>query len=180
MHKKPSGAALAVSLVLLLILTIVVISGGQNIVLQKKMSSAVRDLHISLEMAESGIRDAGAKLDLLTSMADFDLQKIGYYKTGDMPADYFSEATWTAGSITGDTKIKYTTKTTTGTAAQYMIEDAGIYKAEDEDSGGINMAGYDGANPIPSNANAFKIVSRSTGRNGRSERILISYYGKQF
>ena len=178
MHKKPSDAALAVSLVLLLILTIVVISGGQNIVLQKKMSSAVRDLHISLEMAESGIRDAGAQLDLLTTMTDFD-QTTGFYKIGDMPADYFSEATWTAGSITGATKIKYTTGTT-DTAAQYMIEDAGIYKEEDADSGSLMLDDYDGANPIPSNVNAFKIVSRSTGRNGRSERILISYYGKEF
>lgn len=171
--KKQSGVVLVISLVILLVLTLLVVSVGQSGVVQEKMTAAVRDSHISQELAESGLKDAENYIETLVTTNDFnDLGTGGLYAQGKGPADPFDPDVW-ANGITKDA-----TTSLSGQVASYYIEYLGIQSLSDDDLGAVNMTGY-GATTGGGDLNLFKVVSRSVGANGNSERILEIYYGKR-
>lgn len=173
MLKKQSGAVLVVSLMILIILTVLVLSGTQSTLIQQKMTSAVRDAHISLEMSESGLKDAENMIEGLTSVAAF-TGSGGFYSENNGPDDVFSDAVW------ADNKtIAATTETAgAGKVSRYFVEYLGVLSL-DEDLSTLNMTGY-GETTGGGNIHGFKIVSRSTGRDGNTARIIVGYYAKNF
>ena len=169
---KQKGAVLAVSLILLLVMTLLAVSNLQNIVLQEKMTMAVREGHISLEIAESGLVDAENYIETLALASFSDTGAGGLYSKNNGPADYFASANWVSGKYkTADTEID-------GTRAIYYIEDLGVIVDAGGDMGDINMMGY-GQTTGGGDIEVFKIVSRTTGKSGNSERILVTFYGKR-
>jgi len=171
MLKKQSGVALVVSLIILIVLTVLVLSGTQSTVMQEKMTAAIRDTHISLEVAESGVRDAEQMIEGLTGVANFD-DTNGKYSENGGPVDLFDEDKWAANlTMTATTSVS-------GHVANYFVEYLGLMSF-DEDLGALNMTGY-GETTGGGDIHGFKIVSRSTGRDGNTERIIVSYYGKRF
>ncbi len=171
MLNKQSGAALVVSLIILIVLTIVVISGTRSTVIQEKMTAAIRDLHISFEIAESGVRDAEQMIETLTGVSGFN-DIGGKYSENSGPADLFASSSWT------DSLTSAATTSVSGHVARYFVEYLGLLALEDESSG-LNMTGY-GETTGGGDIHGFKIVSRSVGRDGNTERIIVSYYGKRF
>jgi len=171
MLKKQSGAVLVVSLIILIMLTILVLSGTQSTVMQEKMTSAVRDSHISLEVAESGLRDAEKMIEGLTGVTEFN-DTGGKYSENGGPVDLFDEAKW------ADNLTLTATTSVSGHVANYFVEYLGLMSF-DEDLSDLNMNGY-GETTGGGDIHGFKIVSRSTGRDGNTERIIVSYYGKRF
>ena len=171
MHKKQSGAVLIVSLIILVVLTLFVISGSQNVLIQEKMTAAVRDMHVSMEIAESGVKDAEDYLDGISNTDSFN-DTNGYYSEGNGPSDIFADSTWTDGNYqTAETEIS-------GEYALYFIEYVGIYTTDD-DTTDVSIGSYGDASE-ESDIYLFKIVSRSLGINGNTERIIVSYYAKTF
>jgi len=163
MLKKQSGAVLVVSLIILIMLTILVLSGTQSTLIQQKMTSAVRDTHISLEMAESGLKDAEGMIEGLTSVAAFN-GSGGFYSENNGPDNKTIAATTeTAGA---------------GKVSRYFVEYLGVLSL-DEDLSTLNLTGY-GETTGGGNIHGFKIVSRSTGRDGNTARIIVGYYAKSF
>lgn len=151
MRKKQSGAVLVISLVMLFSVTIFVLSSSQNMMMQEKMTSAVRDAHVSLQIAESGIVDAENYIETLVNTTGFNSTGAGgLYAQDNGPTDMFADATWT------DAKTR-SNNTLTGADARYFIEHLGT---------------------LYGNVDGFKIVSRSLLVNGSAERIVVSYYGK--
>jgi len=171
MLKKQSGAVLVISLVILIMLTILVLSGTQSTVMQEKMTSAIRDSHISLEMAESGVRDAEKMIENLTGVAGFN-GTGGKYSENAGPADLFADSIW------ADNLTLTSTTSVSGKVSRYFVEYLGLMSL-DEDLGSLNMTGY-GETTGGGDIHGFKIVSRSLGRDGNTERIVVSYYGKRF
>jgi type IV pilus assembly protein PilX len=173
MMKKQSGAVLVISLVILIMLTVLVLSGTQSTLMQEKMTSAIRDSHISLEIAESGLVDAEQMIEGLIGVSSFD-GTAGRYAENAGPSDMFDSSNWTD-SLT----IAATTETAgTGLVARYFVVDLGVLTLDDE-LGNLNMTTY-GETTGSGDINGFKIVSRSTGRDGNTERIIVGYYGKRF
>jgi type IV pilus assembly protein PilX len=173
-RRKQQGAVLAISLILLLVLTLAVMSSTQNIVLQERMTAAVRDGHVSLAVAEAGIADAEVFIDSRTDLTDFNADGTnGYFSLDKGPADFFNGIDWSDG-----TKWQ-TSSTIDGMTAQYVIVDIGILQVPAEDLSGINMMGY-GQTSGGGDVNAFQIVSRATGKSGTAERMVMTYYGKRF
>lgn len=171
MHKKQSGATLIISLIILVSLTLFVLSGSQTVLLQEKMTAAVRDNHISLEIAESGITDAKAIIEALSDVSSFNSSgSNGLYSEGDGPTDLFADATWT------DANTAEATTEVSGENAKYFIEDLGEESSSD-DSSSVSISGY-GETSDTSDIEIFKIVSRSIGRDENTERIIVSYYAK--
>lgn len=171
--KKQSGAVLFISLIFLLVMTLLTVSNLQNIVLQEKMTMAVREGHISLEVSEAGLKDAEAYIENLTNTGGFSSTGTGgLYSISNGPADYFASTNWVAG--------KYLDAVTSidGTTATYYIEDLDEILLLEEDLSGINMTGY-GQTTGAGGVNVFKVVSRSTGKSGSAERIVVIYYGKR-
>lgn len=171
---RQKGAVLAVSLIILLVLTLVVMSSTQSIVLQERMTSAVRDGHVSLAVAEAAVADAESFIESRTNLDDFDGSN-GYYSLSNSPADFFDDddIDWT------DSSKWQTSSAIDGVTAQYIIVDFGIIEVPTEDLSGINMMGY-GQTTGGGDVNAFQIVSRATGKSGTAERMIMTYYGKRF
>ncbi|WP_354623372.1 PilX N-terminal domain-containing pilus assembly protein [Psychromonas sp. MME2] len=69
--KKQSGAVLVISLIIVITLTLLVLSGTQSTLMQEKMTSAMREAHVSLEVAESGVKDAESMIENLTGVSGF-------------------------------------------------------------------------------------------------------------
>jgi type IV pilus assembly protein PilX len=173
-RRSQDGAALAVSLIILLVLTLVVMSSTQNVVLQERMTAAVRDGHVSLAVAEAGVRGAEAFIEARTDVSDFTASGgNGYFSLDNGPFDYFSGIDW------GDNTKWQASASIGGVTAQYVIVDMGIIEVPAEDLTGINMMGY-GQTTGGGDVNAFQIVSRATGKSGTAERMVLTYYGKRF
>lgn len=173
MRKKQSGAVLIVSLIILIMLTVLVLSGTQSTVMQEKMTAAIRDSHISLEIAESGVRDAEKMIEALTGISGFNATGTGgKYSEGNGPTDLFDENNWT------ETLTSTATTSVSDHVSRYFVEYLGLLSLE-ENLGSLNMMGY-GETTGGGDIHSFKIVSRSVGTNSSTERIIVSYYGKRF
>jgi type IV pilus assembly protein PilX len=173
--KKQSGAVLITSLILLIALTILVIASTQSGITQEKMTVAVRESHVSLEMAESGARDAEKFIDTLIDTSSFnDLGTGGKYSKDNGPADLFATANWGVKSIAATTGVSVLT-------TRYFIEHLGLLSTATVAAAPVDpsITGY-GETSTVGTAHLFKIVSRSMGDNGNSERIIVSYYAKSF
>ncbi len=172
--KRQSGVALAISLIILLVLTLVVVSSTQNVVVQERMASAVRDAHISLQGAEAGLKQAetvlyGANgLGGIVGLTGFDGTN-GLYAENTGLADLWDPATWSAGNVA--------TVTVAGNDVQYFIESVGVIPESASGVEDINLGGY-GVTSGSSDIYGFRVVSRALGTSGTAERIVIAYYAK--
>jgi len=176
MLKKQFGAVLIVSLIILVALTLFVLSASQSVLIQEKMTSAVRDMHISLEIAESGVKDAEVYIEGLSDTSTFSATGTdGLYSQGTGPVDLFADATWTDGVI----RRAATDVSDNNIVASYFIEDMGEITFEDDDSSSMAISTYGDISERRA-AEVFKVVSRSMGRSANTERIIISYYAKNF
>ncbi|WP_354623373.1 hypothetical protein [Psychromonas sp. MME2] len=62
--------------------------------------------------------------------------------------------------------------------SRYFVEYLGELALE-EDLSGLNMTGY-GETTGGGDIHGFKIVARAAGKDGNTERVIVSYYGKRF
>lgn len=175
MFKKQSGAVLVTTMIILFTLTFLVLSSSQSGVIQEKMTAAVRDAHISLEIAESGLKDAegvvaGLVIDDLSNKFDSSGTK-GFYSEGSGPEDLFDLDNWKAANTSpAGTSISEQ-------KALYFVEYIGLLPITAADYDTVTITGY-GETTVQNEAHIFKIVSRALGNSGNSERILVSYYSK--
>lgn len=189
--KVQGGAVLAVSLILLLVITLVVISGGREVLMQEKMLEAHRDGHLSLAAAEAGLREAEDIIAAGISDEDWGT-KSGYYSKGSGPLDPFmvlpdddDNSVWQGGNYF-EAAVNYAGGDNEGQNALLYIEQLGPYGlgvSDGSDSGGdMSMRSYDFSTDDGAGAGAagtksvVKVVSRAMGRSGNSERILVAYF----
>lgn len=171
-RNKQSGAVLAITMIIMLVLTLLVVSTSEDVVTQEKMTAAIRDTNMSLAAAESAITEAEQFIESQTTLAAFGTTS-GLYAKDTGPADLFAATTWSnANSILAATTIP-------NVEARYFIEDVDIIAVPEEDLTGVNITGY-GQTTGGGDVNAFKIVARATGQSGNAERVVVSYYGKRF
>ena len=167
---KQQGAVLAVSLIILLVVTILSVQGIQSTLMQEKMTAAVRDGHVALEATEAGLVDAEAYIETLVSTVGFyDDGAGGLYTNGNgpLPAEAFTDGVWASG-------ITKTADAIDGITPQYFIEELGVITSEAE---GVTLeTGYARGG---GNITGFKVVSRASGNNSNTKRIVVSYYGKR-
>lgn len=173
---RQRGAALAVSLIVLLVLTTLVVSGSQEVVLQEKMSAAVRDSHLSLQAAELALRKAYDNIAVLTGTGDFSDTGIGgYYSKDNGPANLFDSAIWVSTKThSGSMKIN----DNQSIPYMYFIEETGVIDVPEENMNGINIVGY-GQTTGGGDVTAFRVVARSTGMSGNAERMISTFMGKR-
>ncbi|MBL4607773.1 MAG: hypothetical protein JKY01_08095 [Pseudomonadales bacterium] len=183
MNKKhQSGAVLAVSLMILLMLTVLTVTSNRTVLMQNKMADATFQGQVSLQVAESAIRDAENYVDTLSTVSTFDADgSNGLYSQGNGPNNVFIDTVWTGLTNGGAPKVITSNAYATqgySTTAEYFIENLGEMALEDEDLSGVNMLGY-GQTTGGGDVNAFRIVARATGNSGSAERIVEVHYGKR-
>lgn len=172
-ESRQRGAVLPIALIILLVVTIISMQGTESTLLQEKMTSAVRDSHIALEVAQSGLADAEAYIETLVSTVDFKVNGTvdpttnlgGLYVEGSAPIDIFaSGVVWRPAVTSVD-----------GITPKYFIEELGIIDEEDN----VNLQTAYGQTSGQGDVTGFRVVSRGEGKNTNTVRVVIAYYGKR-
>ncbi|WP_317932998.1 PilX N-terminal domain-containing pilus assembly protein [Halioxenophilus sp. WMMB6] len=167
-----SGAVLIISLVVLLVLTVIVMSANRGVVVQERMTSAIRETNLAFQTAETALVEAEAFLDTISDLSDFsDTGANGLYTEGNGPADYTAVAAWT------DSLTREANGMMDGYSAQYYIENLGEFTLAGlaKDISLSNDYNQPDVKPV---AEVFRIVVRSVGPNGLTQQIIAGYYSR--
>nr|WP_297403907.1 PilX N-terminal domain-containing pilus assembly protein [uncultured Marinobacter sp.] len=167
--KHQHGAALILSLLMLLVLTLLAVSSMQGTIMQERMVSGAREGMASLEIAESGIRDAEVALENINVLSVFD-GTDGLYGIDDNVPDPLTYNWETGTGVVAGTSVS-------GVTPKYFIQHVGeAYQPEKLTD--IVVEGYTHETGA-ANAQAFRIVAWSPGASGESRRVIESYYARQ-
>ncbi|MCR8923598.1 PilX N-terminal domain-containing pilus assembly protein [Dasania sp. GY-MA-18] len=178
MQTTQRGAVLIISLIIMLVMTAAALSSSRGILLQEKMTGSVRESYLAFQAAEAALADAEEYLDTIVTTGDFnDNGTGGLYNTGMAPykTAMFGHANWSSATQ----HVVATTATSTNVpAGKYMIElvNKNISdKTESGSSGFLNM--QQEYTSQGAEVKGFRVTARGESRDGRSVRIIQSYYG---
>lgn len=166
---RQRGAALLMSLVILLVLTLLAVSGMQGSVMQERMATAQREGVIALEAAEAGLRQAEQVLDGLTDLTDFGSTNGFYLATDtDLPSPY-AAATWdpSGTSSAAGTAVN-------GLTPRFYFEYKGEVTLNALDELPRNLAG--GLPQTDVTMHAARVVVMGPSPSGEGRRIIESFY----
>ncbi len=185
---KSTGAALVVTLMLLLVMTLLAVMAMRTTSLEEKMAGNMRNHSIAFQAAESALRDAEAYIETMTSINNFTCDDTisgctlpGLYEEDSLYQAILANATSPWVDPNGSVAVSGTyTGTLAGvnTQARYFI----AFNAEviSDDTPSLSMtSGYETQN-FSSPVSAFTIVARGTGGTDNTSTTLVSHYGKIF
>ncbi len=169
--QRQTGVTLIVSLVILVALTVIGVSSMQSTRTEISMAGNQRELGITFNAAEAGLRDAEAWVQSSSSKTVYADPANGLYSEADADPDYGDPATWDSAH-----------------AATIVLDD--VYEQplfiiryigdrSQNEAAAVNIGGYGSAQPGITVSN-FRITARGTGQSGNARRYLQSYYGRQF
>lgn len=172
-HNTQSGAALIISLLILLVMTIIGVTAMQTNILEEKMAGNDRDRSLSLQAAEAALRAGEDTIEAIVSLAAaFDGTTAGLYPE-DSIVDVFADATWTAGN-----SIEYGTPiANVSTRPRYIIELIGKIGSATDD---VNVGGGYGETSGQGTLYSFLITARGSGSSDSAVTLLQSYYARRF
>lgn len=168
---KQKGAALILSLLILLVMTLIGVTAMQTTTMEERMAGNMNEMNIALQSAEATLRAGEADLEALFSTADFSATggtaAYAYKFTQGNAPDPFTTALW------DDTDSKPYDGTSPG--GRYFIEKIGTL-----DLGGSDEQCIDehGEPCTGSTTTMFRVTARSTGKSGTAIVVLQSHYGK--
>jgi type IV pilus assembly protein PilX len=174
--QQQNGAVLVVSLIILLVLTVVVLSANRGVVIQERMTSAIRESTMVFQAAESGLVHAEQQILLINTKADLDgkIGTAGFYDEGAGPVNYLDKAgLWEAQGTTLDAP-----NVGSGYTAKYFIENLGQIKTEATDNVTLAGEGLAANSPPEVTGYAFRIVVRAQGADGTPVRLVSGYFTK--
>ena len=167
---RQRGAALVVSLIILLVMTVIGISSMQSTTMDEKMVGNMRDLSIALQAAESALRE-GEEVAMATDIDAYTFNGSSGTKgkyTQDTGIDVFSSATWS------DTKsMDYAGTLHIGETLEVAAEPRYILQYRGElpvDAGLVRGTGY-GSH---AKRHAIRTISRGNGLTGNTQIFLQS------
>ncbi|MGI9323313.1 MAG: pilus assembly PilX family protein [Pseudomonadales bacterium] len=167
-HKSEQGAALFLTLAVMLILTIMGITSVQTTIMQQRMAGNYRDLSIAFQAAEAAATEAEAFIDAMSNLNAFpsesatQLCSAGRCTSLDGTARWQESSLWS--SATGTVKASIAPDDLGVAAApRYLIE----YIAEF-------------TRPDATQVYIFRVTARGTGGTARSVAMLQTTYEKQF
>lgn len=173
------GAALFVSLVLLLVLTVLAISSMRGTVLQEQMVSAQRDAQVAFEGAEHAMREAEEFLRQ-AALPTFE-NKNGLYKSDGTPptgAALFASSFWVDANTKKASMPKSGDKELLAEEPRYFIQVLDPTSLSLNSRLNLNMQNY--ANDSgDTTVYPYRIVARSTGISGQSARVIEQYFVRE-
>ncbi|KXS54004.1 MAG: type IV pilus assembly protein PilX [Marinobacter sp. T13-3] len=166
--KQQNGAALILSLLLLLVLTLLALSSMEGSVMQQRMVSGLTEGMVSLEIAESGLRDAEEVLESINVLSAFDGTN-GLYGPDDNPPDPLGHD-WASSTVVRNAD------SIDGVTPRYFIQHMGD-AAQTDKLTDIVVQGYTFETGAL-DTQAFRIVVWTGGVSGEAQRIIESYYAR--
>lgn len=177
--RSQRGAALFVSLMLLLVLTILAISSMQGTVLQEQMVSAQRDGQIAFEGAEHAMREAEAFLRQ-AALPSFE-NKNGLFKADGTPpvgAALFASSFWVDANTRKASMPKSGGEDLLAEQPRYFIQVLDPTSISFNSRLNLNMQNYNN-NSGDTTVYPYRIVARSTGISGQSARVIEQYFVRE-
>lgn len=189
---RQKGAALLMSLVILLVLSLLATSSMQNSIMQERMSTSTREGLMALEAAEAALREVEEQLEGLDSLDNFGSDTgsgndDGWFYTGFAPA-VFDDSTWGPGKksleaseidgITPRYFIEYRgpvelTRAGQGADGEYLLNLN--FEGKGNRDGGGGTAGPGGSD-IMGKAESMRIVVMAEGPSEQSRKVIEAYY----
>lgn len=163
------GAALVVSLIILLIMTLLGVSSMQNTTLEERMAGNMRDQNLAFQSAEAALIEGETFLkNTLLIVTD---GTAGLHAKNAAP-DVFDMDTWTNDAKSVSASVYLNDEQ----SARWFIEKIGdVSKSTGKDKtfdpGGNNTKGGD--------ITGYRVVAIGRGASGSAQSIVSSYYGKK-
>lgn len=177
-QNRQTGAALIISLIILLLLTIIGVTGMKTTVLEERMAGNMRDKELAFEAAEAALREAEAFMETVFTVGAFNADgSDGLYD--DSILDIWTAVDWTNSDV-GNTNEAIPAPTALpygGATGSYVVQY--IADSEEDDiSGGHNLINI-GQGTGGGSTSIFRITVRGTGPSGNAVVVLQSIYGRQ-
>ena len=174
---RQQGWVLIIGLLVLVMLTIIAMALMRTTLLEEKMAGASRDINLSFEAAEAGLRGAE---DFIESQADdsvFTATLNGLYAQGtsddDIERPPFELDSWEPENNHSRSLSSKPAGVTS--APRYMIKKVG----ESGGEGSLNIGGY-GETDLTQKSVIYRITARGTGGNDSTQTILRSHYARAY
>lgn len=166
------GAALVVSLVILVAMTMLGITSMKGSSTELTMAGNLRESGLTFQAAEAGLRHAESIVENSASSAIFDGTNPSRLSKGDTDPDYLVTTTWD-NALSADVTLA-----NISTNPKYIIKYLGDWAQNPLALVNIGE-GYGGQSPgrIISN---YRVTSRGSGQTGRTFRTVQSYYGIEY
>lgn len=163
LHTRQSGAALAVSLIMLLIMTLIGVTAMQTTIFEERMAGNAKDANTAFQAAEAALRAGEAYLNGTATVGPFD-GTAGLYDqdTAPAPENLESDSSWPATAVTYGTSLDEV-----AAQPEYIIEhmrpvlDPDLSLASDE--------------PLP-DTGIYRITARATGNTDTAVSVLQSTF----
>lgn len=165
------GAALLISLILLLVLTFLGISSMQTTTLEERMTANQKDYYLAFEAAEYALTEAESQLDVLFSTGTFaPTGPDGLFRDHDL-----TDRVWTIVDWTDSTKVRFVTVNPgmTTLPPKYIVERMSIVTTEDA----VNLGNEYGEQTGATETTIFRVTAR--GESGKGSVVMLqSTFGK--
>lgn len=157
------GAALAVSLIMLLILTLLGVTAMQTTIFEERMAGNTKDANTAFQAAEAALRDAEAYLNGTASIGPFD-GTAGLYDqdSAPAPANLESDVSWPATAVSYGGGLSEV-----AAAPEYIIEH--MRPVLDPDN---SLASDE---PLP-DTGIYRVTARGTGNTNTAIAVLQSTF----
>lgn len=173
-NHNQKGAALVVSLIILVAMTLLGITSMKGTSTELAMAGNLRESALTFQAAEAGLRSGETIIANSTSRSIFDDQSnAAYLYNNEADPDYLNAKSWdnaeSANSIT---------LAAIHTSPKYFIKYLGEWAQNPLALVNIG-SGYGGQPPGIVTSN-FRVTSRGSGQTDKSFRTVQSYYGIQY
>jgi type IV pilus assembly protein PilX len=121
--KRQKGAALIITLLILLVMTLIGISGMQTTVLEEKMAGNFKDRNMSLQAAESALRSAEDYLNTTAILPTFDGSTHGLYQPSTVEVPRWDDSVINWSDTTNDVIAYAGALSNISAAPAYIIEE---------------------------------------------------------
>jgi type IV pilus assembly protein PilX len=170
--RSHTGAALVISLVILLVLTVLGVAGMRSSTLEERMAGNARDRHMAFEAAEAALLAGEQHLRVNVFFTD-NFDTIG---TDGMYNDSTSYSNiWQAIQWTDDDSLAYDGDVGTAAPPRFVIQHYDTIAATADQLNLDNYGQGTGAGAI----GLFRITARGTGGSNETPVILQSTYAHQ-
>lgn len=170
--KTQKGAALVVSLIILVAMTMLGITSMKSSSTELTMAGNLRESGLTFQAAEAGLRFAESEVEQSTSPANFDGSNPSRLGRNDADPDYLDADIWDT-TLSADVTLA-----NISTNPRYVIKYLGDWAQNPLALVNIGQ-GYGGQSPgrIISN---YRVTSRGSGQTGVTFRTVQSYYGIEY
>ena len=171
---RQQGWVLIIGLLVLVMLTIIAMALMRTTLLEEKMAGASRDINLSFEAAEAGLRGAEAFIEGQADDSAFTATGSGLYAQGTAESN-LEPAPFGTSWDDGNSRTLSSAPAGVTSAPRYMIKKVG----ESGGEGSLNIGGY-GETDLTQKSVIYRITARGTGGNDNTQTILRSHYARAY